>query len=35
MHQHDPWPIGGRVVAGNPDIVEALHGMIAPHLRKE
>lgn len=35
MHQHDPWPIGGRVVAGNPAIVDALHEMIAPHLRKD
>ena len=34
MHQHDPWPIGGRVVAGNPAIVDALHNMIAPHLHK-
>lgn len=32
MHQQDPWPIGGRVVAGNPDIERALHAMIAPHL---
>ncbi|MFP3711762.1 inositol monophosphatase family protein, partial [Paraburkholderia sp. SIMBA_009] len=32
MHQQDSWPIGGRVVAGNPDIERALHEMIAPHL---
>lgn len=35
MHQHDPWPVGGRVVAGNPAIVDALHEMVAPHLHKE
>ena len=34
MQQRDPWPIGGRVVAGNPAISEALHAMIAPHLKK-
>lgn len=32
MHRQDSWPIGGRVVAGNPDIERALHEMIAPHL---
>lgn len=35
MHLHDPWPIGGRVVAGNPAIADALQAMIAPHLRKD
>ena len=34
MHQQDSWPIGGRVVAGNPDIERALHEMIAPHLEQ-
>ncbi|KAG4080929.1 hypothetical protein HA402_010100 [Bradysia odoriphaga] len=34
MLQRDPWPIGGRVVAGNPAISQALHAMIAPHLKK-
>lgn len=34
MHQTDPWPIGGRVVAGNKAIHPALHAMIAPHLKK-
>lgn len=33
MHQRDPWPIGGRVVAGNAKIAEAIHEMIAPHLQ--
>lgn len=32
MHNRDPWPIGGRVVAGNPAIHKALEEMIAPHL---
>jgi len=35
MHRQDPWPIGGRVVAGNPAIVDGLHKMIAPHLLTE
>ena len=35
MHKQDPWPIGGRVVAGNPAIERALHEMIAPHLNKQ
>ncbi len=35
MHKQDPWPIGGRVVAGNPAIERALHEMIAPHLHKQ
>uniref|UniRef100_UPI003F6908AB inositol monophosphatase family protein n=1 Tax=Achromobacter spanius TaxID=217203 RepID=UPI003F6908AB len=35
MHKLDPWPIGGRVVAGNPVIERALHEMIAPHLGGE
>ncbi|MOA03644.1 Inositol-1-monophosphatase [compost metagenome] len=35
MHKLDPWPIGGRVVAGNPAIERALHEMIAPHLGGE
>jgi myo-inositol-1(or 4)-monophosphatase len=35
MHKQDPWPIGGRVVAGNPAIERALHDMIAPHLNKQ
>lgn len=35
MHQRDPWPIGGRVIAGNPDIVKALQEMVAPHLGKD
>ncbi|KAG1549467.1 hypothetical protein G6F50_013357 [Rhizopus delemar] len=34
MHKLDPWPIGGRVVAGNHAIERALHDMIAPHLAK-
>ncbi|MGB6105932.1 MAG: inositol monophosphatase, partial [Pusillimonas sp.] len=34
-HQQDPWPIGGRVVAGNRAIERALHEMIAPHLDKK
>lgn len=33
MHRQDPWPVGGRVVAGNPAIVQALHNMVAPHLQ--
>lgn len=33
MHKKDPWPIGGRVVAGNTSINPALHAMIAPHLK--
>lgn len=33
MHRRDPWPIGGRLVAGNPDITTALHAMVSPHLR--
>ncbi len=34
MHKLDPWPIGGRVVAGNAAIGPALHDMITPHLDK-
>lgn len=34
MHKRDSWPIGGRVVAGNAAIGQALHEMIAPHLDK-
>lgn len=34
MHRLDPWPIGGRVVAGNAHIAQALDEMIAPHLLK-
>jgi myo-inositol-1(or 4)-monophosphatase len=34
MHQIDPWPIGGRVVAGNPAIHKALAEMIAPYLKQ-
>ena len=30
MHKRDSWPIGGRVVAGNAAIGQALHEMIAP-----
>jgi len=33
MHRQDPWPVGGRVVAGNPAIVEALHQLVGPHLQ--
>ncbi|HEY0296902.1 MAG TPA: inositol monophosphatase family protein [Bordetella sp.] len=32
MHLADPWPIGGRVVAGNPAVYKDLAAMIAPHL---
>lgn len=35
MHQRDPWPIGGRVIAGNPDVARALHDMITPRLNKD
>jgi len=34
MHRNEPWPIGGRVVAGNTAIATALDAMIAPHLTK-
>jgi len=34
MHGRDPWPVGGRVVAGNPAVHEALQAMVAPHLDK-
>ncbi|WP_251864014.1 inositol monophosphatase family protein [Achromobacter sp. Marseille-Q4962] len=34
MHRQDPWPIGGRLVAGNPRVGQALYDMVAPHLRK-
>ena len=34
MHKRDSWPIGGRVVASNAAIGQALHEMIAPHLDK-
>jgi myo-inositol-1(or 4)-monophosphatase len=32
IHTVDAWPIGGCVVAGNPEIGHALHAMLAPHL---
>jgi len=32
MHLRDPWPIGGRLVAGNPEVYKALQRMVAPHL---
>ena len=33
MHGDEPWPVGGRVVSGNPQVAEALARMIAPHLK--
>ena len=33
MHKIDPWPIGGRIVAGNPVIADMLHDMVATHLQ--
>ncbi|MGN6578901.1 MAG: inositol monophosphatase family protein [Bordetella sp.] len=33
MHGTDPWPKGGDVVAGNPQVHKALEAMIAPHLK--
>lgn len=32
MHLRDPWPVGGRLVAGNPDIYQALQNLVTPHL---
>ncbi|ARP96422.1 inositol monophosphatase family protein [Bordetella genomosp. 13] len=32
MHLRDPWPVGGRLVAGNPDIYQALQSLVTPHL---
>jgi len=32
MYGIDPWPIGGYVVSGNPDVARQLSEMIAPHL---
>jgi myo-inositol-1(or 4)-monophosphatase len=34
MHKAEPWPIGGRIVAGNPTIADMLYNMVAPHLQK-
>jgi len=34
MYGKAPWPIGGSVVSGNPDIVRALQAMIEPRLRR-
>lgn len=33
MDRQDPWPIAGRLVAGNPAVCESLHDMITPHLK--
>jgi myo-inositol-1(or 4)-monophosphatase len=33
MYNIDPWPKGGYIVAGNPQVHKELEAMIAPHLK--